>query len=64
MILVRASLSDSHITRKEVKWMPYQKPEIVPLGQATKLILGAKACLIETFEPETPRDCCDSELDD
>lgn len=44
--------------------MPYQKPEIVPLGQATKLILGAKACLIETFEPETPRDCCDSELDD
>lgn len=44
--------------------MRYQKPEVARLGKATDLILGCKVCLIETFEPETPQDSCDSELDD
>lgn len=57
-------LSDSHITRKEVKAMPYQKPEMVLLGQAVNLILGGKLKLIENFFPGKPHSSLDSELDD
>ena len=44
--------------------MPYQKPEIVQLGQAVDLILGAKSALLESFVPVRPRSSLDSELDD
>ena len=44
--------------------MPYQKPEIVQLGQAVDLILGHKSTLIESFVPQIPRSSLDSELDD
>lgn len=45
--------------------MPYQKPEIVPLGQATELILGVKGSFgFETVTPFTRRNGADCELDD
>ena len=44
--------------------MPYQKPEIVQLGQAADLILGVKVKFLENFFPGNPRVSLDSELDD
>jgi hypothetical protein len=51
-------------TRKEVKNMQYQKPEIVPLGSAEELILGDKQLNCETFPVCSMRSFADSELDD
>lgn len=45
--------------------MPYQKPEIAPLGQATELILGNKSShLLERTNPTLVFGIPDSELDD
>jgi hypothetical protein len=44
--------------------MPYQKPEIVLLGQSTELILGGKIAGFETSAPFIRRNGLDSELDD
>jgi len=45
--------------------MPYQKPEVVPLGQAAELILGDKSNhLLERVMPLTFGVPIDSELDD
>ncbi len=44
--------------------MRYQKPEIVPLGSAEKLILGSKQGPSEGLMIFIPRNFLDSELDD
>lgn len=44
--------------------MKYQKPEIVPLGQATELILGLKVIHLEPRFPLVQNGAADSELDD
>ena len=44
--------------------MPYQKPEIVPLGPAQELILGEKQGPCEPMSVCIPRFFADSELDD
>ncbi len=44
--------------------MQYQKPEIVPLGPAGELILGAKQGPSEGHMVFIPRTILDSELDD
>ena len=54
----------AQFTRKEVKDMPYQKPEIVSLGHATELILGGKIAGFETSAPFIRQRGFDSELDD
>lgn len=44
--------------------MQYQKPEIVLVGHATKLILGIKVNKLEPRLPLRPLNVIDSELDD
>jgi hypothetical protein len=51
-------------TRKEVKEMRYQKPEIVSLGPAEELIFGVKQAANDGLDIFSPRLFLDSELDD
>jgi hypothetical protein len=44
--------------------MTYQKPEVVPLGQATLLIQGGKSLSSETAVVLAEQKIPDSELDD
>jgi len=44
--------------------MPYQKPEVAILGEATKVIEGSKHCLHDPGAPLGKAMVADCELDD